>query len=60
MQQVAEASARVQITTQQQRSATQQVVDAMEQITIGSRQVAATAQQLSELALDRDRQSGDT
>lgn len=52
MAQVAEASAHVQMTTQQQRSATQQVVEAMEQITIGSRQIAATAQTISELALD--------
>jgi methyl-accepting chemotaxis protein len=52
MAQVAEASAHVQMTTQQQRSATQQVVEAMEQITIGSREIAATAQHISQLALD--------
>jgi methyl-accepting chemotaxis protein len=60
MQQVAEASGHVQMTTQQQRSATQQVVEAMEQITIGSRQIATTAQQISEITLERDRRSPDS
>ena len=44
---VADATARVRLTTQQQRSATQQVVVTMEQISSSSGQVSATAQQIA-------------
>jgi len=44
---VADATARVRLTTQQQRSATDQVVVTMEQISSSSGQVSATAQQIA-------------
>ncbi len=44
---VAESTAQVRLTTQQQRSATTQVVETMDQLTDASRQVSATAQQLA-------------
>jgi methyl-accepting chemotaxis protein len=44
---VAAAAARVRLTTQQQRSATEQVVVTMEQISSSSGQVSATAQQIA-------------
>jgi methyl-accepting chemotaxis protein len=44
---VADATARVRLTTQQQRSATEQVVVTMEQISSSSGQVSATAQQIA-------------
>jgi methyl-accepting chemotaxis protein len=44
---VADATARVRLTTQQQRSATEQVVVTMEQISGSSGQVSATAQQIA-------------
>jgi methyl-accepting chemotaxis protein len=44
---VADATARVRLTTQQQRSATEQVVVTMEQISNSSGQVSATAQQIA-------------
>ncbi|MCF4123147.1 methyl-accepting chemotaxis protein [Antribacter sp. KLBMP9083] len=40
----------VRLTTQQQRSATAQVVETMEQLTDASRQVSATAQQIADAA----------
>ena len=45
--QVADATARVRLTTQQQRSATEQVVVMMERISSSSGQVSATAQQIA-------------
>jgi methyl-accepting chemotaxis protein len=45
--QVADATARVRLTTQQQRSATEQVVVTMEQISNSSGQVSATARQIA-------------
>jgi methyl-accepting chemotaxis protein len=44
---VTEASAQVRLTTQQQRSATGQVVETMEQLSDASRQVSATTQQIA-------------
>jgi methyl-accepting chemotaxis protein len=44
---VADATARVRLTTQQQRSATEQVVVTMEQISSASGQVSTTAQQIA-------------
>jgi methyl-accepting chemotaxis protein len=44
---VADATARVRLTTQQQRSATEQVVVTMAQISSSSGQVSATAQQIA-------------
>jgi methyl-accepting chemotaxis protein len=44
---VTEANGQVRLTTQQQRSATAQVVETMEQLTDASRQVSATAQQIA-------------
>jgi methyl-accepting chemotaxis protein len=44
---VADATARVRLTTQQQRSATEQVVVTMEQISSSSGQVSSTAQQIA-------------
>jgi len=44
---VTEASAQVRLTTQQQRSATGQVVETMEQLTDASRQVSATTTQIA-------------
>jgi methyl-accepting chemotaxis protein len=50
--QVADATARVRLTTQQQRSATEQVVVTLEQISSSSGQVSATAQQIAASAGD--------
>src|SRR6266571_4985296 len=47
---VADANDQVRLTTQQQRSATVQVVETMEQLTDSSRQVSATAQQIAAAA----------
>ena len=47
---VTDANGQVRLTTQQQRSATAQVVDTMEQLTDASRQVSATAQQIAAAA----------
>jgi methyl-accepting chemotaxis protein len=47
---VTDASGQVRLTTQQQRSATAQVVETMEQLTDVSRQVSATAQQIASAA----------
>jgi methyl-accepting chemotaxis protein len=44
---VTDANGQVRLTTQQQRSATAQVVETMEQLTDASRQVSATAQQIA-------------
>ena len=44
---VADAAARVRLTTQQQRSASEQVVVTMEEISSSSGQVSATAQQIA-------------
>ncbi|HYU03733.1 MAG TPA: methyl-accepting chemotaxis protein [Jatrophihabitantaceae bacterium] len=44
---VTEANGQVRLTTQQQRSATAQVVETMEQLTDASRQVSSTAQQIA-------------
>jgi methyl-accepting chemotaxis protein len=50
LERVTDAAAQVRLTTQQQRSATGQVVDTMEQLTDASRQVSATAQQIAAAA----------
>ncbi len=50
LEDVAEASAQVRLTTQQQRSATAQVVETMEQLTDASRQGSATAHQIAAAA----------
>jgi methyl-accepting chemotaxis protein len=47
---VTDANGQVRLTTQQQRSATAQVVETMEQLTDASRQVSATAQQIAAAA----------
>ncbi len=47
---VTDANGQVRLTTQQQRSATAQVVETMEQLTDSSRQVSATAQQIAAAA----------
>jgi methyl-accepting chemotaxis protein len=47
---VTDANGQVRLTTQQQRSATAQVVETMEQLTDVSRQVSGTAQQIAESA----------
>ena len=47
---VVEASDHVKLITQQQRTATDQVVEALERITVGSRQVSKTAQEISTAA----------
>jgi methyl-accepting chemotaxis protein len=47
---VTDANGQVRLTTQQQRSATTQVVETMEQLTDASRQVSATAQQIAAAA----------
>ena len=47
LEDVAQSTAQVRLTTQQQRSATTQVVETMDQLTDASRQVSATAQQIA-------------
>jgi len=47
MEHVAEASSGIRLATQQQQSATEQVVEAMEQVRIASQQVSTTAQELA-------------
>ncbi|HZC74038.1 MAG TPA: methyl-accepting chemotaxis protein [Jatrophihabitans sp.] len=47
---LSEANSQVRLTTQQQRTATAQVVETMEQLTDASRQVSATAQQIASAA----------
>jgi methyl-accepting chemotaxis protein len=47
MEQVAEASSGIRLATQQQQSATEQVVEAMVQVRIASQQVSTTAQELA-------------
>jgi methyl-accepting chemotaxis protein len=50
LERVTDAAGHVRLTTQQQRSATSQVVETMEQLTDASRQVSATAQQIAAAA----------
>jgi methyl-accepting chemotaxis protein len=50
LERVTESAGQVRLTTQQQRSATGQVVETMEQLTDASRQVSATAQQIAAAA----------
>jgi hypothetical protein len=50
LERVTDAAGHVRLTTQQQRSATGQVVETMEQLTDASRQVSATAQQIAAAA----------
>ena len=50
LEQVTDATAQVRLTTQQQRSATGQVVETMEQLTDASRQVSLAAQQIATAA----------
>ena len=47
---VVEASDHVKLITQQQRTATEQVVESLERITVGSRQVSKTAREISTAA----------
>ncbi|MEP7112543.1 MAG: methyl-accepting chemotaxis protein [Ilumatobacteraceae bacterium] len=50
LERVTDAAGHVRMTTQQQRSATNQVVETMEQLADASRQVSATAQQIAAAA----------
>jgi methyl-accepting chemotaxis protein len=50
LERVTDSAAQVRLTTQQQRSATGQVVETMDQLTDASRQVSATAQQIATAA----------
>ena len=50
LEEVTDANGQVRLTTQQQRTATAQVVETMEQLTDASRQVSATAQQIAAAA----------
>jgi methyl-accepting chemotaxis protein len=50
LERVTDAAGHVRLTTQQQRSATSQVVETMEQLTDASREVSATAQQIAAAA----------
>jgi methyl-accepting chemotaxis protein len=50
LEQVTDAASQVRLTTQQQRSATVQVVETMEQLTDASRQVSFTAQEIASAA----------
>jgi methyl-accepting chemotaxis protein len=50
MKEMAELSAQVQLSTQQQRAAAAQVMEAIEHITAGSRAVASTAQEMASAA----------
>ena len=50
LESVTNANGQVRLTTQQQRSATAQVVETMEQLTDASRQVSATAVQIAAAA----------
>jgi methyl-accepting chemotaxis protein len=50
MKEMAELSAQVQMSTQQQRAAAAQVMEAIEHITAGSRSVATTAQEMASAA----------
>jgi methyl-accepting chemotaxis protein len=50
LERVTDAAGHVRLTTQQQRSATSQVVETMEQLTDASRQVSATAQEIAAAA----------
>jgi methyl-accepting chemotaxis protein len=50
MKEMADLSTQVQVSTQQQRSATAQVMEAIEHIAEGSRSVAATAQEMASAA----------
>jgi methyl-accepting chemotaxis protein len=56
---VTDANGQVRLTTQQQRSATAQVVETMEQLTDASRQVSATAQQIAAAAGNLAHLAGD-
>jgi methyl-accepting chemotaxis protein len=59
LERVAEATAQVRLTTQQQRGAAEQVVDSMEQVTEASRQTSATAQQIADAAVGLARFAAD-
>jgi methyl-accepting chemotaxis protein len=52
---MAELSTQVQVSTQQQRSATAQIMQAIEHIAVGSRSVAATAQDIASAAASQGR-----
>jgi methyl-accepting chemotaxis protein len=54
-----ELSTRVQVSTQQQRSATTEVMDAMERIAEGSRSVATTAQDMAAAAASQGELASD-
>jgi methyl-accepting chemotaxis protein len=53
MKEMADLSIQVQLSTQQQRSATAQVMDAIEHIADGSRSVATTAQDMASAAANQ-------
>jgi len=59
MKEMAELSTQVQLSTQQQRSATTQVMDAMEHIAEGSRSVAMTAQDMATAAASQGAMASD-
>jgi methyl-accepting chemotaxis protein len=59
MKEMADLSTQVQLSTQQQRSATTQVMDAMEHIAEGSRSVAMTAQDMATAAASQGAMASD-
>jgi methyl-accepting chemotaxis protein len=59
MKDMTELSTQVQVSTQQQRSATAEVMDAMEHIADGSRSVATTAQDMATAAASQGELASD-
>jgi methyl-accepting chemotaxis protein len=59
MKEMADLSAQVQLSTQQQRSVTSQVMDAIEHIAEGSRSVATTAQDVASVAVSQGELAAD-
>lgn len=59
MKEMADLSIQVQLSTQQQRSATAQVMDAIEHIAEGSRSVATTAQDMAAAAQNQGELASD-
>jgi len=59
MKEMADLSSQVQLSTQQQRTATAQVMDALERIAEGSRSVANTAQDMASAAVNQGELASD-
>jgi methyl-accepting chemotaxis protein len=59
MKEMAELSTQVQVSTQQQRSATAQIMEAIEHIAVGSRSVAATAKDMASAAASQGQLTSD-